>query len=152
MEPPGIYRCPSTPGSAGAIAAMRACVWHCWVAELRFCGVYLPAPLIASRRIAEGYLASKDEGVSIWSCHLFREVPKDFNAPPRLNPLMKVKKVSYSEDITYLIHGEAWDDGCLQRWPQAWLCAGSEERLQASLDRAADWLLQRYRGVYKTRA
>lgn len=152
MEPPAAYRSPSTPGSAGAIADMRACAWHCWVAELRFCGVYLPVPLIAPRRIAEGYLVSQDMGPGSWNCSLFYDMPESFHAPARINHLMRVREARRSDDGAYLMHGEAWDDGRLKRWPQAWLCAGSEERVMAALQRMRGWLQQNYTGTYGTRA
>lgn len=149
MEPPGVCRTSATPGSTNAAEALSACAWPAWVAELRFCGIYLPAQLIASRRISAGHLVSLDANIGIWHCHLFTDKPSSIYDPARIHGLFNVHKVRRSGDNTYLLHGEAWDDGYLRSWPQTWLCAGNKERVLNTLDGMAAWLQEHYRGTYR---
>ncbi len=62
MEPPAFLRSDTAPGSSTRLADTAATAWGCHVAQLRFCGVYLPAALVWERHACAGWLISRSTG------------------------------------------------------------------------------------------
>lgn len=145
MEPPGLYRSPAAPGSDADRVARRNAAWPCRVAELRFCGVYLPADLILQHQVHTGWIVS--QVAEDWASTLYSSIKEDRST---INPLHAIREVRKNEDGTYLLQGMAWDVGYLQRHPQDWIVGPVDEAdsVGAAVRRMDGWLRKRYAGVY----
>lgn len=144
MDPPAILRSDSAPGSAARLADTAATAWRCHVAQLRFCGVYLPAALVWERHACAGWLISRSTGAQEWSA----ELSGDQQGLQALAfPLFQVRGEGITErDGVYLLRGQQWDAGRLQCWPQDWLCGPTAEATREALMPLDGWLRARYTG------
>lgn len=116
------------------------------MAELRFCGVYLPASLILSRPLHTGWIVSKQIEARTWQSWIYTSLDPGQETSP-LNPLM-VHEARQNPDGTYLLRGMAWDAGYLNQWPQEWLCGPGNDAVTTALNGMEHWLQHRYTGAW----
>lgn len=146
IEPPGLYRSGAAPGSDAERVARRNAAWPCRVAELRFCGVYLPAALILQHQVHTGWIVSQP--ADRWASTLYSSV-KEERSP--VNPLHAIHEVRANADGTYLLRGMSWDVGYLQRHQQDWIVGPVDEAdsVGAAVRKMDAWLRKRYTGAWR---
>ncbi len=128
------------------MADTAATAWHCHVAQLRFCGVYMPVALVQAHHLFDGWLISRSTGVQEWSVELSKDQQARHAA---VFPLFQVREPAVTKrDGIFLLRGQQWDAGYLQRWPQSWLCGPSAEATRDALLSLDGWLSARYTGSY----
>ena len=149
-EPPGLHHPVGSPDSDASRIARRHAAWPCRVAELRFCGVYLPADLVLARQVRTGWIVSEISDVRTWAATLQSSASDTRSA---ILSIHAVRDVREHEDGTYLLRGMAWDAGYLQRHPQDWIVGPVDEAdsVGAAVRKLDGWLRQRYTGRYGAR-
>lgn len=149
IEPPGVVRISCAPGSAHALQEHADAAWPCYVAELRFCGVYLPAPLIKRDYIRQGWLVTliiEHTAPKLYRCDLHAGREADAK---RLGHTLFTRDVKLQGQV-YLLRGESADPGYLRSdWPQDWLCGPDFVSIESALDKLAPWLTSRYTGTWR---
>lgn len=146
-EPPGLYRVVGASDSDAARVARRNAAMPCRVAELRFCGVYLPADLIQRHQVRTGWIVSEISDVRTWAATLYSSASDPRSGVLEIHAVREVRK---NEDGTYLLRGMAWDVGYLQRHQQDWIVGPVDEAdtVGAAVRKLDGWLRQRYSGRY----
>lgn len=146
IEPPGLYRVVGASDSDVARVARRNAAWPCRVAELRFCGVYLPADLILRHQVRTGWIVSRDVDVGTWESTLQSSASDPRSAVLEIYAVRDVRK---NEDGTYLLRGMAWDVGHLQRHQQDWIVGpvDGDDSVGAAVRKLDGWLRKRYTGA-----
>ncbi|MBV7543727.1 hypothetical protein [Acidovorax sp. sic0104] len=141
MDLPGIT--PSSCASVGSAAHKenrRAHGLQSCVVQLRFAGVFLPAPLLRTRPVLAGLLVSTSYD-RVWRSDLCDQAGDRYLLLGLASPRIAKKRNAQ----TFVLSGLQWDEGYLQRWPQSWLCAPSAEVAQLVLNDLSSWLMKRYR-------
>lgn len=147
IDPPGLHHTQGAPGSDADRVARRNAAWPCRVAELRFCGVYLPADLILKRQVRTGWIVSEIADIRVWASTLYSSAS---DARSSILEIHAVREARKNDDGTYLLQGMAWDAGYLQRHQQDWIVGPVDEAdsVGAAVRRMDGWLRKRYTGVY----
>ena len=133
----------AAPGSWADNESRRVAGVPACVVRLKFSGVYLCLRLLMERPMPTGLLISSEHR-GAWSVHLY---PPDGQDRHLLLGLLNARIVKQREDGCRLISGLEWDEGYLQRWPQTWLCAPTQDAAVAELYAMSWWLNARYPGT-----
>jgi len=147
IEPPGLHHPVGSPDSDASRIARRHAAWPCRVAELRFCGIYLPADLIQRHQVRTGWIVSEISDVRTWASALYSSASDTRSA---ILSIHAVRDVRQNDDGTYLLRGMAWDVGWLQRHQQDWIVGPVDgvDSVGAAVRKMDGWLRKRYTGRY----
>lgn len=133
----------ATPNSEHDKACRRSAGWSAHMLPLRFTGVFLPARRLRLRAVLAGLIVTTEDSPGDFCVSIH---PSDGDTRKLCHPLAQARVVKKRDDGATLLGGVEWDEGCLQQWPQTWLCGPSLAVVTAALNSMSPWLSERYTG------